>query len=781
MSEMADALRLAAQAALPPVEGDLKLAGLHGRVEVVRDRWGVPHIYAQDEHDLFLAQGFVMASDRTFQLEFMCRVGTGRLSEAFGDLTLHLDRFIRTVGWNRAAAALTAARTQAELDALEPFARGQLAWRDRMTAFPPEYVVLALEPFRPDTFEEMLVFGAGAQVLLSYTLSRNWDLELVRAQVAERLGPDAVLDLFPDLPPNPGAVQAGKRWGRSPLEYLTQAPRFPGGQGSNNWVVDGSRTVSGKPLLANDPHLLVQLPSIWYEVHLSCPTLNASGVALPFAPGVVIGHNERIAWGFTNVEGDVMDLYLERLNDDGTAARYDDAWEPVTVHREEIGVRGRPEPVVLEVPETRHGPILDSYMVGIAEQTMVPLRETYALQWVGAERGTSVESVLGINRARDFEAFRASLRGWECPGQNMVYADVDGNIGYQLTGTYPMRRTGDGSFPVPGWTSEFGWEGWVPFEELPWAYNPPEGYLATANNRVHDLSYPHVITRDWMPPGRVSRIAELLTETDRHTPETFTRILMDTVSLSARETAPHLAEVEPAGDRQKEALALIAEWDHDLAAGSAAAAVYQAWCGQIADLVLRERLGEELFSHYYGRRHWANTFRHQVLPEILAHPTAKWWGGNGVEARDEVLRRALDAALDELTERLGEDMATWRWGELHTVTFAGRLAMIPDLAEMFTGGVVEMGGDDNTVCQALYEPESGYGVAVIPSWRQIMDLADPDDSVGTHTVGQSGNPASPHFADLLPLWSAGEHHPLPLRRAGVDAITESTLILEPEG
>ncbi len=770
---------MAALAALPPVEGELRLAGLHGRVEVVRDRWGVPHIYAQDEHDLFLAQGFVMASDRTFQIEFMCRVGTGRLSEAFGDLTLHLDRFTRTVGWGRAAAALTAARTPAELDALEPFARGQMAWRERMTAFPPEYVVMALEPLRAESVEEMLVLGGGAQVLLSYTLSRNWDIELVRAQIAEQLGPGAVLDLFPDIPPNPGAVQAGKRWGHSPLEYLSRAPQFPGG-GSNNWVVDGTRTVSGKPLLANDPHLLVQLPSIWYEVHLSCPTLNASGVALPFAPGVVIGHNERIAWGFTNVEGDVMDLYLERLNDDGTAARYDDAWEPVTVHREEIGIRGRPEPEVLLVPETRHGPILDSYMVGIAEQTVVPLRETYALQWVGAERGTSVESVLGINRARDFEEFRASLRGWECPGQNMVYADVDGNIGYQLTGTYPMRRKGDGSFPVPGWTSEFGWDGWVPFEELPWAFNPPEGFLATANNRVHDLSYPHVITRDWMPPGRVTRIAELLTETDRHTPESFARILMDTVSPTARETAPHLAEVEPAGDRQKEAIALIAEWDHDLATGSAAAAIYQAWCGQIADLVLRDSLGDELFSHYYGRRQWANTFRHQVLPEILAHPTAKWWGGNGRQARDEVLRRALDAALDELTERLGEDVATWRWGELHTVTFAGRLAMIPDLAELFTAGVVEMGGDDDTVCQALYEPESGYGVAVIPSWRQIMDLADPEDSVGTHTVGQSGNPVSPHFADLLPLWSAGEHHPLPLRRTGVDAIAESTLVLEPE-
>ena len=778
MSDLGDALRLAAQAALPPVEGELRLDGLHGRVEVVRDRWGVPHIFAGDEHDLFFAQGFVVTGDRQFQLEFMSRAGTGRLSELFSELTLPVDRFIRTVGWNRAAEHLAANRTAEELDLLEPFARGSIAYREYQGAFPPEYVMLGAEPMAP-SLEELLVLGSGAQVLIAYTLSRNWDIELVRAQIAEQLGPEAVLDLFPDLPPEPGAVLAGKHAGPSPIELLRHAPHIPGGQGSNNWVVDGTRTATGKPLLANDPHLLVQLPSVWHEVHLSCPTLNVSGVAMPFAPGVVIGHNERIAWGFTNVEGDCMDLYLERLNEDRTAALHDGAWEPLTVHHEAIEVRGRPEPEVVEVRQTRHGPILDAYLVGVADQTSYPLTETYALQWVGAERGVSPATVLGINRATDFTTFRAALRGWECPGQNMVFADVDGNIGYQLTGAWPLRRRGDGSYPVPGWSSEYGWDGHIPFEDLPWALNPPEGFLATANNRPHDPSYPYVITRDWMPSGRIRRIVELLTETQTHTPETFARIQMDTVSLTARETLPWLLELEPADERQKAALALLAEWDHDLAAGSAAAAIFQVWCGHIASLVLRPRLGEELFEHYYGRRHWANTFRHQVLPQILEYPTARWWGAEGRQARDAMIGEALDGALDELTAALGDDLSAWRWGALHTVTFAGRLAMIPDLAELFTAGVLEMGGDDNTVCQALYEPTAGYGVAVVPSWRQIMDLAEPDASTGTHTVGQSGNPASPHFADLLPLWAAGEGHPLPLGRAGVDAIAESTLILQP--
>ena len=783
MSEWADALRAAAEQALPPVEGELSLPGLHGRVEIVRDRWGVPHIYAEDEHDLFFGQGFVTASDRMFQVEFMCRAGNGRLSEAFSELMLPLDRFIRTVGWNRAAAKLAERRSQAELDALEPWYRGFRAWYERMPAKPPEYVALDLEPLDIGSFEEALVWGGGGQVLLAYTLSRNWDMELLRAEIADRLGWQTVTDLFPDLPTESGTAQAGKLGVPNGLELLRQAPRMPGGQGSNNWVVAGERSATGKPLLANDPHLLLQVPSVWYEVHLVCPTMNVSGVSLPFAPGVIIGHNERVAWGFTNTEGDVMDLYLERLNEDGTEALHDGAWEPVTVHREEIAVRGREEPEVVEVRETRHGPILDSYLVGVLDPAVVEggVKETYAIRWVGADHGISLETVLGLNRSRDWAEFRSALTGWECPGQNMLYADVDGNIGYQLTGLYPKRLRGDGSFPVPGWDGEFEWDGYVPFEELPWAYNPEDGFLATANNRVTDLSYPYVITRDWLPPTRIRRIVQLLTETERHTPESFRRIHMDTVSLTAVALLPFLQGIEPGDDRQKEAIALLDGWDGDLAADSPAAALYEVWCIHIARQVLLDRLGPELFTHYYGRRHWAHTFRNQVLPEILATPTARWFGQDGPEARDDLLRRALGGAIEELIGLLGEELEGWRWGAIHRATFAGRLAIIPDLARLFTAGVVEMGGDDSTVCQALFEPEFGYGVGVIPSWRQIMDLADPDASVGTNTHGQSGNPASPHFADLLPLWSKGEGHPLPLSRERVDEVAGSTFLLTPEG
>jgi penicillin amidase len=381
--------------------------------------------------------------------------------------------------------------------------------------------------------------------------------------------------------------------------------------------------------------------------------------------------------------------------------------------------------------------------------------------------------------ATSFEEFRGALRDWRAPGQNVVYADVDGTIGYQCTGAYPVRRAGDGTFPVPGWTSEFEWEGEIPFDELPWCVDPDEGFLATANNRIHDDSYPHLIGRDFLSPFRVRRIVELLTATERHTADTFAAMHADTLSLSARETLPLLLEVEPRSARQEDALALLRDWDGDLAADSSPAAVYQVWSKHIASRILRPKLGDELFDHYYARRDGSNEFGDQVLSNLLANPTATWFGANGREARDDLLRGALDDAIAELSDRLGDDMRGWRWGALHRVTFAHPLAMIADLARMFTGGVVERGGDDTTIDQGGFAPGEDYGVAVLASWRQIVDLSDPDAALGVHTTGQSGHPASPHWNDLVPLWSAGEYHPMPMSRAAVEAESARTMTLRP--
>jgi penicillin G amidase len=779
----ASALRDAAHAALPPVQGDLAIPGLDGEVEVVRDRWGVPHIYATSLHDLFLAQGFVQASERLWQIEFLFRLGTGRLSELFSELTLPMDRFIRTVGWNRAARRQADRWDQRSVDMTRAFGDGIRAWLDVMPAPPVEYRVIDAEP-SPLPEEDDAYLGAAGAVFMAWGLSRNWDHELLRAEVAERLGVETMRSLFPDLDTEAGVVEAGKEGGHDRMALLRDAILPPAGQGSNNWVVDGSRTRTGKPLLANDPHLAISVPSIWFEVHLTGPGIDVAGVALPFSPGVLIGHNDRIAWGFTNSEGDVQDLYVERLNQDGTAAEHLGSWEPLTIHREEIAVRGRDEPEVVEVRESRHGPLLDSYLVGIAEPTVVQggIRRPYALRWVGAEHGIQPSTVFNLNTAGSWEDFRSAVHdAWVCPGQNMVYADVDENIGYQLTGLYPIRRRGDGTVPVPGWTDEYEWEGWIPFDDLPRAFNPEDGFLCTANNKMHDEGYPYLLSRDFLPPFRARRIAQMITARETHDRRSFAEMQVDTVLLPAADIVPYLTGVEPRDDRQKAAIALLAEWDHDVAAGSAAAALYEVWCHHLARRLLRLRLDDDLFLHFYGRRQWTNAFQYQVLPNLLAYPTARWFGWNGAEARDEAILEALDGALEELTAGLGEDPDGWRWGALHRARFAARLAIIGGLEELFTAGVVEVGGDEQTVLQGKYEPEWSYDAVVIPSWRQIVDPSDWDASVGTHTVGQSGHPASPHFADLVPLWAGGEHHPMPFTRRAVDEAAEASLLLRPKG
>ena len=764
------------------------MSGLLEAVEVLWDRWGVPHIYAQNTHDLYFAQGYVTASQRLFQMELMLRLGSGRLAELFGEMTLPFDRFIRTVGWNRVAGRAIRQWDDLSLELSEAWAAGVRAWVEGMPAKPIEYEILQVDPFTPEP-EDAAQLGAAAGVFMAWSLSTNWDAELLRAEIAERLGWEAMATLFPDPPTDPPAVHPGKEGGprgrRSGLDLLRGAPAFPSGQGSNNWVVSGKRSASGKPLLANDPHILVQAPSPWFEVHLSAPGIDVRGVSLPFSTGVLIGHNDRIAWGATNVGGDTQDLYLERLDESQTAALYEGMWEPLTIHREEIAVRGRAEAEVIEVRGTRHGPILDSYLVGLRDVEVVEggISHAYALRWVAAEEGiVKFSTIHKLNTAANFEEFRAALSGWVCPGQNFVYGDVDGNIGYQCSGWHPIRRRGDGTVPVPGWLSEYEWDGYVPFEEMPWSYNPEEGFLATANARPHDESYPYTLGRDFLPPFRARRVAQLITTLEKHDTESFGRIQVDTLSLPAREIVPLLVRVEPTDERQKEALALLANWDFDLTPGSAAAALYEVWCVRLAEAILRPRLGEELYRHFYSGRQWSNEFHVLVLPRLLEFPTDTWFGADGAPARDRTLLRTLDQALDELTQAMGEDTGRWQWGEIHRARFVGHLGeAVPDLAEAFTAGVSPHGGDEQTVNQGLFEPgDHSYDAVVCASWRQIIDLSNLDASVGTLTVGQSGNPASPHWNDQFPLWSTGRYHPLPFTRPAVENESESRLALLPE-
>lgn len=776
-----------ARSALRPADGRLQLPGLRAEVEVLTDRWGVPHVYAGGLDDLYLAQGYLHASERLWQVDFTRRVPQGRLAEVVGEPGLPTDRFFRTLGLGRTARRWLARVDEDTRRIGEPYAGG---FRAGIAANqkPAEYQLLGLDPEFGGTFEDAAVDSFSIALLMAFTLSTNWPFELLRAELARVLGPERARELTPFL-----GIEA-------PIA-VPQSPSFPGlvrdltgaaftagagrrGTGSNNWVVAGSKSETGAPLLANDPHLVVQMPAIWMEMHLACPEMEVAGVTLPGIPGAIIGHNRRIAWGFTNTQADVEDLYLERLSDDGARYEYRGAWKPVRVVRERIFVRGERKPRVHEVRVTRHGPLLTATIQGTLDPKVREgtIREALALRWIHYDVVSSQGAIEALNRAENWEEFRAAARRWPAAGQNMVYADVEGNIGYQFTGTVPIRAQGSGAAPLPGWTGEHEWKGAIPFDDLPSALNPATGFVATANNRMVDLDYPYYLTNDWEPPHRIRRIVALLTATEKLSREDFVRLQLDTRSGVADELVPLFLRARVGDGKAAEAFKQVELWDRRLEAGSVGGAIFTVWFAKVAEALFRPRLGDALFDDYHRAKAWTTTWAYDAARDILRNPQAFWVGGDGDNhaAAAALLGEALEQACAELEARLGPDVAEWRWGRLHAIRFRHVLARaIPPLDELLSAGPFEAGGGDDTVNRGVFTPGEDYADAAVASYRQIIDLADFDRSLAVITTGNSGNPASPHFADQAPMWAAGEYHPMPFTRAAVEEASEGRLVLAP--
>jgi len=749
--------------AFPRVSGTLAVAGLRASVEVIRDRWGVPHLFARNTHDLFFAQGFVHAQDRLWQMEFNRRVSSGRLSEIFGATTLQMDRFLRTVGLRRAAEAeWTAQETEAGA-AAEAYAEGVNAfiamYRGRL---PVEFTLLRFRP-EPWTPVDSLAYAK----LMAWVLSGNWESEILRAHLVARFGREGMEVLMPPYPgENPViAPRADLAAFGDPavLRALDLAPTRAG-VGSNNWVVAGGRSATGAPLLANDPHLEAGMPSIWYEMHLQGGGINVAGATFPGTPGVIIGHNEQIAWGVTNAGPDVQDLYIERFHPtDPTRYLFRNRWEKATVIEERILVRGRRDPEVLPVRITRHGPILNGVVEG--------LPSFLALRWTALDRSMILSSVARLNRARDWQEFREALRYWTVPAQNFVYADRVGNIGYQLPGRIPIRARGDGLLPVPGWTGEYEWTGEIPFERLPSWFNPVRGYIATANNRIVPPAYRYLIAHEWDPGFRAKRIEAMLAGKPKHDLADLQRIQLDVVSLPGQAMVRALESVRVTEEPAAWMLAELRRWDGVLSADSGPAAVYEAFRVTLPRLIFADVLGPDLFKKYMERSDaWM-----LALASLLADPASPWWGSKG---RDAVVAQALAEAFDLLEARLGAGRDAWTWGTLHVMRFEHPIGRIRVLGWVFNAAAPPTGGDGYTVNNGGFNTRT-FRQEVVASYRQIVDLADFDRSVAIHTTGQSGLPFHRHYKDFIPMWASGRYHPLLFSRPRIVAEAEGTLTLTP--
>ena len=782
---------------LTPTTGVTRIPGLAGRVEIYRDARGVPHVEAADEASLLTAQGFCQAQDRLWQMEFSRRSVAGRLAEILGDrpldwepLSIHmkgytvakLDRFMRTMGLAHAAAATVDALPADVRPLLDAFVLGINRYIEcYANRLPPEFKLLRYVP-EPWTVADCAAIGKGMEFQLCF----GWRTKLARAGIAARLAtqPEKAQALDYAYPGDAPTIlrylgadaTAAAAEQLTDLEAATRA--FAGWAGphagSNNWVVSGTHTESGKPLLCNDPHLMLTAPNAWHQCHLKGGSLDVVGVGLPGLPGVVIGHNRHIAWGMTNVTADDADYYLEKINPKNpNQVKAGRSWEDLTVREEIVRVKdGNAQRH--EVRTSRNGPLMSDLLADYAR----PQAEYgLSLKWTGHDPILGLEGTLLLNGARNHREFREACEQWQLGAINFVYADVDGNIAYQMSARLPRRPGGPNRVPVNGWEKKYQWDGYVPFDELPCAFNPPEGMVITANNKTVGEDYPHYISDFFEPPHRSQRIQELLQSRSNLTADDMRLFQFDTVSVFARTMVEQLFrpladELRGGSAELDRAVDMLVDWDGKCHAASNVAPLFAVFHHEVQQRLFGAALGENLWAGYF------EMLNECISPTeaIMLNSDNPWWDG---QDRVGLIRDALGEAWWQCINRLGDDPTLWRWGELHGLVLPHALSAAPLMKHLFSIGPLPTGGDGLTVNNGTYLYRSPYTHFSGPSMRYVCNLADLADSWIVTGSGQSGNPLSRHYADQAPLWLQGIYQPMvsepEVYRAG------DLLVLVPDG
>ncbi|GAA3200875.1 penicillin acylase family protein [Microbacterium terregens] len=814
------------QRSFPQRDGTVAVQGLDREVTVQRDDLGIPTITASGSDDLFFAQGYVHAQDRFWEMDFRRHVTSGRLSELFGASQLETDSFLRTLGWREVAAAEVAAlepRIASYYDAYAEGVNAYLADHDGADAS-LEYAILGLQnadyEIEPWTPEDSVAWLKA----MAWDLRSNLETESERALLATTLTPEQIAGLYPDYPydrhpvivptlsstqsaiatgpADAGVASASIEWTEAD-DVLQAVSALVGGAGegigSNSWVVSGDLTETGMPLLANDPHLGAALPSVWHQVGLrcrvateSCP-FDVSGFGFSGVPGVVIGHNSRIAWGFTNLTTDVTDLYLEKL--EGESYWRDGQLIPLEERTETIRVAGGDD-VELRIRSTGNGPIVSGLTPdfdamaadpmmgtdGIAAAPATPPEGEYAvsLKWTALTPGTTAASIFALNVAQDFDAFRAAAAQFSVPAQNLVYADVDGNIGYQTPGMLPIRGAGDGSLPQPGWDSAYAWQGFIPFEELPTSFNPASGYIVTANNAIVTETFPYFLTDDWDYGWRAARIVDLIQRKSAMgelTVDDMREIQADNEFVMGRQLASAYMDIETGRRGPDAALDLLRSWDAQNNADSDAAAYANVlWDELVTDLFVA---GREAPAPVTGQ---GRLFL--VVDELLEDPASEWWTNAelDIDGRDEMLAYAADRAYDRLVAMQGDNPTKWNWGSLHALSLTsgtfGSSGIAP-IEMLFNRGPYPVGGGTSVTNATGWNIGVGFETVTVPSMRMVVDLSDFDESGWNHLTGASGHAFHPNYVDQTPAWQRVELTPWAFSPTAVDAAATHTLTLVP--
>ena len=804
--------RRTAEKSFPQIEGEIRLAGLDGPADVYRDDFGVPHIYATSQHDLFFAQGYVHAQDRFWQMDFWRHQGAGRLSELLGNVMLETDQFLRTLGWERVARAELEAADPELRAALESYAQGVNAYlADHAgTAIALEYAFLPIlnRGYEPAPWTPLNTMTWAKA--MAWDLGGNMRSEVYRAILLKTFTQEQIDQLYPpysfeDRPvvvPHPH-ITTGTASAPDDLAALAAAvsPALTSagqqiaalnaltgggfeGIGSNNWVISGDLTDTGMPLLANDMHLGAQLPSIWYEVGLHCLGcgIDVTGVSFAGSPGVVVGHNERIAWGFTNVGPDVQDLYIEKINPDNpNQYEFQGEWVDMEIIVEQINVAGG-DPVEQIVRLTRHGPIITEVyeLEEFRDEAGIDLPENYAiaLRWTALEPSCTFCGIFAFNTAKNWDEFRAAAVKFAVPSQNLLYADVDGNIGYQMPGHIPIRAEGhSGLLPIPGWTGEYEWKGYIPFDELPFAFNPPEGYIVTANNAVVGPGYPYTISRNWAYGERAQRIGDMIESAPKPIGAAYIQEMHgDNMDITAEPLVQVLLQMSLDDQDLENTRSMFEGWDYQMDMDSAPAALFAVFWKHLNSATLDDDYPED--DPPGGGRPTKEFMR-----QIVSQPNSPWWDDlttPGVETRDDIFRRAFAAAVKEMRKIGGKEAAGWAWGDMHTITFQNQvMSSFPFISNAFNRGPFRTSGGGGIVNATGWSTRDSYEVNWLPSQRMIVDMSNLQASWMMHTTGQSGHAYHPHYIDMADPWRLIEYHQMHWERAAIEADAEGHLRLAP--
>lgn len=814
-----------ARSSFPRTSGEVKLNGLDFPVDIYRDSVGIPQIYAQTSHDLFFAQGYVHAQDRFWQMDFWRHIGSARLSEMFGKAQLEKDTFLRTLGWARIAQQELNAMPAENLALLQAYADGVNAYLadHKGAALSLEYAVLKLltPGYSPEPWQPLNT--------LTWTKVMAWDLsskgnpEVERAILLKTLTPEQIAELIPPYPSDHPVVVPNFSISSTPGSLTVQSqsiqtladmyPAFesihaslsniesvlgPSGSdiGSNNWVIAGSRTSTGKPFLANDMHLAEQMPSIWYEIGLHCyPTnsscpYNVTGFSFAGAPGVIVGHNDHIAWGVTNLGPDVLDLYIEKINPDNpNQYEVNGQWVDMNLVHETIQVAGA-DPVELTVRYTRHGPVIwDNPDAQKTEQEKwgveLPANFAISMRWTALEPNNVILAVLKYDIAKNWDEFRQAVSYFSVPSQNMVFADTDGNIGYQTPGNIPIRLPGHtGDYPVPGWTDEYEWQGYIPFDQLPTAYNPPEGYIATANNAVVGSSYPYNLTIDWDYGFRAARIVQMIETAPGPIDAAYIqKIHSDDYNASGAYMVPLLLQLNLQDEHLIKARDLFTGWDYQDQMDLAAPALYNAFWRAVLGRTFHDQLPKDYWP--IGSSRWF-----EVMRRLVQTPDSAWWDDkstSAIETRDDILRLAFTDAVVELEQLLGKDSSRWKWGDLHTIIFHNQslgTSGVAPIEAIFNRGPYRTSGGSSIVNAtgwnaAETDPVKAYQLRSLPSERMIVDLSNLPVSLSVNTTGQSGHAFNPHYDDQIDLWRTIQYHPMLWDQQQIVNSAKAHLVLTP--